>query len=285
MRIGFMPDGEVYPFRSSWFASSSGRVHYVDEGDGTPILFCHGSPTWSFLYRRVITGLRDRYRCIALDHMGFGLSERPSDFGFTIAELTEVLGELVDHLDLDGFVVVGHDWGGPIGVGAAVPRAERVRGLVLCNTALWPIDAMPNRAFSAVMSSRPCQRRILDNNLLVEKFLIAGLGDVLTPLEADHYRQVQPNRDARVALGVMPREIRAAREWLCRLEREIPGALGGKPAIAVWGMRDVVFRPRGCLPRIQRDFADTEVIEVPRAGHFVPEEAPDEIVTAISRRF
>ena len=117
--IDFVPDENVYPFESRWFDSSAGRVHYIDEGTGPPIVFCHGSPTWSFLYRKVVAGLRDRYRCIAVDYLGFGLSERPQNFGYRISEHTTILGELIDHLQLDGFVLMGQDWGGPIGLGTA----------------------------------------------------------------------------------------------------------------------------------------------------------------------
>jgi haloalkane dehalogenase len=67
----------LYPFESRWFDSSAGRVHYIDEGSGPPILFCHGNPTWSFLYRHIVHQLRDRFRCVAADYLGFGLSERP----------------------------------------------------------------------------------------------------------------------------------------------------------------------------------------------------------------
>lgn len=285
MLIDFVPDQSLYPFRSRWFDASAGRVHYIDEGSGPPILFCHGAPAWSFLYRRVITALRDRYRCVAVDYPGFGLSERPAGYGYTITEHTAVVGELIDHLDLDGYVVVGHDWGGPIGLGAAVPRADRVRGIALGNTAFWPIEAPINRAFSRVMSSGPMRRRILERNVLVERVLLGELGGVLTDTEAEHYRAVQPTPAARAALAVTPGQILAARPLLAQLERDVPARLGDKPALAVWGMKDMVFRPKACLPRLRSAFTDLEILELPRARHFVPEYAHTEIATAITRRF
>ncbi|GAA4385906.1 haloalkane dehalogenase [Tsukamurella soli] len=285
MMIDFVPDDGLYPFASRWFDSSVGRLHYMDEGSGPPLLFCHGSPTWSFLYRKIVKGLRDRYRCIAVDYLGFGLSERPASFGYTIAEHTTVLGELVDHLQLDGFIVMGQDWGGPIGLGAATERADRVRGMVLGNTVFWPIEPLANRAFSVIMSSRPMQRRILERNLLVEQFLLGRLGPTLTDVEADQYRMVQPTAEARCGLAVMPREIRVARPLLERLAEDVPALLGDKRTLAVWGMRDMVFRPRACLPRIRATFTDLEVVELSQAGHFIQEDAPDQIVSAIASRF
>lgn len=285
MLVDFVPDKSLYPFESRWFDSSAGRVHYIDEGTGQPILFCHGSPTWSFLYRHIVQDLRSGYRCIAVDYPGFGLSERPDGFGYTIAEQTVILGELIDHLGLDGFILMGHDWGGPIGLGAAKVRADRVRGIVLGNTVFWPIDAKLNRAFSAVMSSSPVQRRILEKNLLIERVLLSELGQTLTPAEADHYRCVQPTAEARRGLAVMPKEIRAARPLLDELAREVPALLGDKPALLMWGMRDMVFRPNACIPRMRAAFTDLDVVELPHARHFIQEHAPEEIAAAIRTRF
>ncbi|MGW0356433.1 haloalkane dehalogenase [Nocardia nova] len=285
MMIEFIPDKSLYPFESHWFDSSAGRVHYIDEGSGPAILFCHGSPTWSFLYRHIVTGLRDRYRCVAVDYPGFGLSERPSGFGYTVAEHTAVLGELIDHLRLDDFIVMGQDWGGPIGLGAAVARADRVRGIVLGNTVFWPIEAMANKAFSAIMSSRPLQRRILEQNFLIERVLLSELGRTLSAAEAEHYRAVQPSAEARCGLAVMPGEIRAAAPLLAQLSRDVPALLGNKPALAVWGMRDMVFRPKACLPRLRAAFGDLEIVELPDARHFIQEQAPDAIAMAIANRF
>ncbi|MGW6375765.1 haloalkane dehalogenase [Rhodococcus sp. NPDC055112] len=285
MLIDFVPDETLYPFESRWFDSSAGRVHYIDEGAGPPILFCHGSPTWSFLYRHIVKGLRERYRCIAVDQLGFGLSERPANFGYRIAEQTVVLGEVIDHLQLDDLILMGQDWGGPIGLGAATTRADRVRGIVLGNTAFWPIEPLANRAFSAIMGSRPMQRRILEKNLLVERFLLGELGRTLTEAEADHYRMVQPTEEARGGLAVMPKEIRAARPLLDQLAQDIPALLGRKPTLAVWGMRDLVFRPKACIPRIQAAFADLDVVELPHARHFIQEHAPGDIISAIMNRF
>jgi haloalkane dehalogenase len=94
-------------------------VHYVDEGTGAPLLLLHGNPTWSFLYRKIIVGLRDRYCCIAVDYPGFGLSTPRRGYGFTPAEHAKVLEELVDHLDLRDITLMVQDWGGPIGFAVA----------------------------------------------------------------------------------------------------------------------------------------------------------------------
>ncbi|MER7000514.1 haloalkane dehalogenase [Streptomyces sp. NPDC000410] len=285
MLIDFTPDKALYPFESHWFDSSAGRIHYMDEGSGIPILFCHGSPTWSFLYRKIVGELRDRFRCVAVDYPGFGLSERPPSYGYTIAEHATVIGELVDHLGLDQFVVMGQDWGGPVGTAVATERADRVRGLVLGNTLFWPAEAWTMKAFGRVMGSPPMQRQILRNNLIVERFLLGELRNKLSAAEADHYRKVQPSPEARRGIAVMPKQILAARPLLEQLATDVPARLGDKPTLLVWGMKDMAFRPAACLPRMRDTFTDHTVLHLPNARHYIPEHEPGEIAEAITERF
>ena len=186
MRIDFTPSPALYPFESRWADTSAGRVHYVDEGSGRPILMCHGNPTWSFLYRRVIARLGDRFRCISVDYPGFGLSDRPDGYSYTPAAHAATVGDLVDQLDLEGLIVMGQDWGGPIGLSVAVQRADRVAGLACMNTWYWPADSLPTKLFARVMSSRPMQRRILEKNFFVEKLIPAGTTRDLSDQEMEH---------------------------------------------------------------------------------------------------
>ena len=97
-RPDWIPE-DLYPFQSHYTDLDSARVHYVDEGSGPPLLLLHGNPTWSFLYRDVIAGLRDRFRCIAPDLPGFGLSEAGPGYGFTPSEHADVLEQLVLRLE------------------------------------------------------------------------------------------------------------------------------------------------------------------------------------------
>jgi haloalkane dehalogenase len=289
MTIDFRPDPQLYPFKSRWFDSSRGRIHYVDEGptgsDGPPILFCHGNPTWSFLYRDIIVALRDRFRCIAPDYLGFGLSDRPSGFGYKVDEHARVIGELVDHLGLDGYVSMGQDWGGPISTAVAVERADRVRGVVLGNTWFWPTDTLTTKIFSRVMSSAPMQYAILRRNFFVERLIPAGTAHRLSPVVMEHYRAVQPDAQARLGVAELPKELLAARPLLARLAREVPEKLGAKPALLVWGMKDFAFRPGPTIPRMRQTFPDHVLVELPEANHFIQEDAPDRIAAAIIDRF
>jgi haloalkane dehalogenase len=281
----FRPDPQLYPFTSRWFDSSRGRVHYIDEGTGPVIVFFHGNPTWSFLYRNIIAGLRDRFRCIAPDYLGFGLSDRPSGFGYRIAEHAGVMGEFVDHLELDQYVSMGQDWGGPISMAVATDRADRVRGVVLGNTWFWPAADLSTKTFSAVMGSAPMQWAITQRNFFVERLIPAGTATRLDKAVMEHYRGVQPGPRDRAGVARMPKEILAARPLLERLAGEVPAKLGSKPALLVWGMKDFAFRPGPNLPRMCAAFKDHVVVELPNARHYIQEDAPGQIVEAIINRF
>lgn len=283
-RVRFTPSQDLYPFESRWLESSAGRVHYVDEGQGRPILMCHGNPTWSFLYRHVIRSLRGRFRCIALDYPGFGLSDRPAGYGYTPAEHAAVAGELVRELELSDVIVMGHDWGGPIGASVACADPDRVSGLVLGNTWFWPPDRRA-RMFSRVMSSWPLQRAILRRNLFVERILPSQITRKLSPPEMEHYRRVQPTPEARIGVAELPRQIVAATPLLSELEESIPRLLGAKRVLITFPMRDSAFRAADVLPRMRAAFSDVKVVELPEAKHFFVEDAPDQVAAAIVERF
>jgi haloalkane dehalogenase len=285
MRIDFTPDPTLYPFTSRWFESSQGRLHYVDEGSGDVIVFFHGNPTWSFLYRDIITGLRAQFRCIAVDYLGFGLSDRPPGFSYRIEQHAQVVGELVDHLDLGGYLSMGQDWGGPISMAVDVERADRVRGVVLGNTWFWPAADLPTKAFSRVMGSPPMQWAILRRNFFVERLIPAGTATSLCAAVMEHYRRAQPTPEARAGVARMPKEILAAGPLLQRLAREVPDKLGAKPALLVWGMKDFAFRPGPNVPRMRAAFSDHEFVELPDAKHYIQEDAPERITEAIRHRF
>jgi haloalkane dehalogenase len=285
MRIEFTPDPALYPFTSQWFDSSKGRVHYVDEGTGPVILLCHGNPTWSFLYRDIIRDLKDHFRCIAPDYLGFGLSDRPPGFGYRIEEHATVVGELVDHLGLDDYLTMGQDWGGPISMAVGTDRADRVRGVILGNTWFWPTDDLTTKVFSTVMGSPPMQWAILQRNFFVERLIPTGTATSLSDVVMAHYRGVQPSPEARAGVARFPKEILAARPLLERLARDVPAKLGSKPTLLVWGMKDIAFRPGPNIPRMRATFPDHVLVELPDAKHYIQEDAPDRISKAIVDRF
>lgn len=282
MQPDFKPDPKLFPFESHWFDGAGPRVHFVDEGSGLPVVMFHGNPTWSFLYRKVILALRDRFRCVAVDYPGFGLSERPKGYGYTSAEHAEVIGKLVDHLELTGFIVVGQDWGGPIGMTVAMERVSRVSGLVFANTWYWPAQG-PLTVFSLVMSSPPMQWLILRRNFFVNNIMPRSVAKPLDPAVFQTYQQAQPSAGARRGVAEFPRQIRRARPMLSRLAREAPIALRGKPMELVWGMKDPGFGRENVIQRWLRDFPTAHVTRLSDASHYIQEDAPDALAAAVER--
>lgn len=285
IRPAFEPSPDLYPFRSRWFESSVGPIHYIDEGHCQPLLLSHGQPTWSFLYRNIIVGLRDRFRCIAMDLPGFGLSVRPHGYGYTPSEHSRILGELVDELDLADLIAMGQDWGGPVMLRVAADRAGRISGLVLGNTWFWPEHGhLDYWLFSKLASTRFGRWQIIEKNWFIEHLMFQLVTTDLSDEVKAHYRTVQATPELRRGLAEFPSQLIAASDWLGHLHRDVVARLADLPALIVWGMQDRGFAKR-FLPRVRAVLPDHLFLELPEANHFIQEDAPDEIVDAIKHRF
>jgi haloalkane dehalogenase len=270
----------LYPFASRFAEAEGARVHYADEGEGPPLLLLHGNPTWSFLYRDVIRGLSDRFRCIAVDLPGFGLSQPPPGYGFTPAEHARVLERFVTRLDLTGVTMMVQDWGGPIGFAAATRHPGRFERFVIGNTWAWPKADLGTQAFSRLLGGPIGRRLILHRNLFVERILPGGVRLRRLPEEVmAAYRGPFPTPASRWPTAVFPREILGSRPFLAEVERGL-GALRDRPALLVWPTRDVAFREPE-RRRWEAIFPDHRTVLLHGAGHYIQEDAPDAIVAAI----
>lgn len=270
-----------YPFESNFFDDEAGRVHYVDEGDGRPVVFLHGNPTWSFLFREQIRRLRDEYRCVAPDYLGFGLSDGPHDFSYHPADHARTVARLVAELDLRDPALVCHDWGGPVGLDYATRHADGVSGLVLSNTWMWPLDHDPAvRLFGAAMGG-------LAGRLLVERLDLLTLA-AMPALYADRSRlspeihrcYLRPHPDPADRRGVLAfaRALADSDGWLARLWSR-RGAIRDVPTLLAWGTHDPAFG--GAIRRWRRLLPDARAVEFDDCGHFVPEERGAELADEI----
>jgi haloalkane dehalogenase len=122
-------DKNEYPFTSRYFSVNGKSLHYIDEGQGPVLLFVHGTPSWSFDFRHVIQKLKTNYRCIAFDHIGFGLSDKPETYDYSIVNYVKTLNAFVTHLKLHDITLVVHDFGGPIGFSFAIDHAHLINVL------------------------------------------------------------------------------------------------------------------------------------------------------------
>ncbi len=283
--VDFTPDPDLYPFESKWFESSVGPIHYIDEGEGRPLFLIHGNPDWSFLYRKIIAQLTGEFRCVAADLPGFGLSSHPDGYGYTPAEHAGILSELVDHLDLTDMVLMGQDWGGPIGMEIASLQPDRVAALVMGNTWFWPATDRTMRTFARVMDSPPLQHLIKRHNLFVTVAMKRALQTPISDQEFNHYAAVAPTPESRSGFAVFPGEIVKEKAWFEALESRVAANLGDKPILLFFGHKDPMLAGDSFVEHWNQAFPDATVVELPDAGHFIQHDAPDEIADAIRAEF
>ena len=278
-RPAWVPE-PLYPFADRYADIGGVPVHYVDEGSGPPLLLLHGNPTWSFLYREIIRGLSDRYRCVAPDYPGFGLSRAGPGYGFTPAEHAAVIERLVLELDLSEVTLMVQDWGGPIGFWVATRHPERFAALVIANTWAWPKSDLGTQVFSRLLGGPVGRHLILQRNLFVERILPGNVKRRRLSAEVmEAYRGPFPTPQARRPVAVLPREILGSREFLATVQRGLP-ALRDRRALITWPTADPAFRARE-RRRWEELFPAHRTVMLEGAGHYVQEDAPEEIVAAI----
>ena len=281
-RPNWVYDGQ-YPFESQFFETEAGRVHYVDEGDEAdpPVVFLHGNPTWSFLFREQIRRLRDDYRCVAPDYLGFGLSDKPRDFAYRPADHARTVERLVAHLGLRDPTLVCHDWGGPIGLDYATRNPDGAGGLVLSNMWAWPLDHHPAvRRFGAGMGGLAGQAAIEAFGLFTLVAMPALYADRsrLTPEIHRHYLRPHADPADRRGVRALAGSLADADRWLARLWAR-RDAVCDVPTLFAWGRRDPAFG--GAIRRWRRLRPDARAVEFDDCGHFVPEEKGVELAAEI----
>lgn len=273
-------DRSLFPFTSRVVDIDGNLVHYIDEGDGPTLLLLHGNPTWSFLYRHIVRRLSPHFRCIALDYPGFGLSMAKPGYGFLPREHSSVVERFVDHLGLRDLSIMVQDWGGPIGLGFAGRRPELVRAVILGNTFAWPAQRSKGMsAFSKVVGSGPARFLITRYNALAKWLIPTGINRKLTEQEIAAYMGPFSTPALRLPMWIFARQIVASEEYLSQVEAGL-SCLRDKPALVVWGEADGAFRAPDRV-RLLEHFPSHRVCLLPDAKHFIQENAPNEICSAI----
>lgn len=295
--MSFHPLGDLdwkslYPFESRWRATPWGRQHYVDEGAGAgenavaPLLMVHGNPTWSFYYRELVKKFRTNYRTIAIDHLGCGLSDKPSNFDYCLQSHIDNLVAIIDELNLNQITLLVHDWGGAIGLGAALKRPERFARFVLFNTGAFPPPFVPLRI-------RACRFPILGTLAMRGANAFARAALTMATERSDGLpKPVKAGLIApydswahRIAIDRFVYDIpfsKRHRTWsvLESIESGLK-SLANHPTLMVWGMKDWCFRPE-CLYRLLTHFPDAEVCKIETAGHYVIEDAPEKVLATVN---
>ena len=267
------------------------KYHYVDEGSGEPIVMIHGNPTWSFYFRNLISSLSKDYRTIAVDHIGCGLSDKPhpNRYAYQLDQRIQDLEYFIDGLDLqDNITLIVHDWGGMIGVGYALKRIKRIKRLVLMNTAAF---------FPPAGTHVPIRLKLIRNVKPLAELAVLGCNAFARGAALMASRKGLPPA---VRLGLLaPYNCWSNRIATLKFVQDIPLGpsdpsyatvqqaqeslykLANLPILICWGMKDFVFTP-AYLAEWSRRLPQAQVFSIDNAGHYVLEDATDEVIEKVS---
>lgn len=272
----------LYPFSSRWLHLQAGTMHYLDEGQGEVLLFVHGTPTWSFLYRSQIRELSKSYRCIAPDHIGFGLSDKPEHFSGTPEAHAHNLEQCINALQLDNITLVVHDFGGPIALSYAVKHPKKIKRIVAMNTWLWKThDNKAVQKVDKLLRSSIGRFLYLTLNFSTRVLLKQGFYNKkkLPKNIHAHYTGVFPNRASRYAPLRIGQALLGSSHWY-QQQWEQREAIAHKPFLVLWGTKDTFITPQ-YLHTWKNALHNARFVEY-ECGHFVQEEKAEEVTREIA---
>jgi len=276
------------PFKSKFVEVLGSRMHYVEEGSGDPVLFLHGNPTSSYLWRNVIPHVSALGRCIAPDLIGMGKSDKP-DIVYGFFDHSRYVEGFIEALGLRNITFVIHDWGSALGFHYARRHEGNVKGIAFMEAIVRPItwDEWPDQArqmFQAFRTPGVGEQMIMDNNMFVEAVLPGAVLRKLSQEEMDRYREPYPTRESRKPLWRWPNEIpiegqppdvheavQGYSEWLG--ESQVPKLL-------LWAQPGAILR--NLVPWCRENIANLKTVEVGAGVHFLQEDDPHGIGEAIA---
>ena len=289
----------TWPYKARYSSAPGFAMHYIDEGNGEPLLFLHGEPTWGYLFRHQIAALRNTYRVFVPDHMGFGKSETPDHRNYFLQDHIDNLEALVLDLELTDITLVMHDFGSPTGMGLAIRHPNRIKRIISVNgpTPLGQPDLVERLTANVAVS--PWFQWILkaEQEGTLEKVLGESYYNILSTLKLNGfvdnsiitdtwlaaYRAPFPN--PAYALGAIgwAKGYATGQHQFELPSDEVKEVLASKPALALWGKQDRTLHGEHFLPLFRSAFPNGIVHEIDKAGHYSPEDAPEEISTQIIR--
>jgi haloalkane dehalogenase len=265
-----------FPYEPSYRELDGLRLAHVDEGEGHPIVLVHGEPTWSFLWRKLLPPLLEAgFRCIVPDHPGFGRSDKPTDLGwYSYDRHSEVFAQLLEYLDVREATVVVHDWGGPIGLRAAVDHPERIARMVIMDTGLFTGEQPMSDAWKTFRDFVE-RTEDLPISLLVRNACARGMDDET----AAAYDAPFPEPAAKAGARAFP--------LMLPTSPQMPGAAAGKrvlealradtrPKLHLWADSDPII-PFKVGERFAAAINADPPVKIQNASHFLQEDAGEEI--------
>ncbi|TMM46532.1 alpha/beta fold hydrolase [Colwellia ponticola] len=280
-----------FPFKRNFINRNGHQYHYVNEGLGSPVVMVHGNPSWSFYYRNLVSQLSQNHQCIVPDHIGCGLSDKPGDdaYDYTLANRIDDLDALLTHLQIkENITLVVHDWGGMIGMGYAARYPERIKRLVILNTG----------AFHLPKAKKLPPALWLGRNTFVGTLLVRGLNAFSSVASYIGVKRKPMAKDIRQAY-VAPFNSWKNRISTLRFIQDIPlkpsdrnyslvsdisdslAQFTSLPMLICWGLKDFVF-DKHFLDEWQQRFPQAHVHAFADCGHYILEDASDEVVPLIN---
>ncbi|WP_282031018.1 alpha/beta fold hydrolase [Winogradskyella eximia] len=274
-------DTTLYPFENKYIQLDAGKMHYVDEGKGDVILFIHGTPAWSFLYRDYVSSLSEQYRCIAIDHIGFGLSEKPNNFDGRPESHSNNLNSFIEKLNLTAITLVVHDFGGPIGLGTAIQNNNKIKKIILFNSWLWETKNNLNaQKIDKIVNSKIGSFLYLTMNFSPKFLLKKGIYDKGKLSKKVHKQYIYPfpNKASRQSLLNIGKSLVGSSNWY-QLQWNLLNKLESKPWLILWGTKDE-FITTEYLQK-WKDRLPNAVVKEFNCGHFLQEEKAKETIIEI----
>lgn len=278
-----------FPFKNNYIDLEGLKYHYLDEGQGEPLVMLHGNPTWSFYYRRLVSGLKERYRVIVPDHMGCGMSDKPQKYHYRLEQHIDNLEVLLEKLKLQDVTLVLHDWGGAIGMGWAVRHPKRVKRFVVFNTAAFLLHAIPLRInICRIPLLGDIAVRGLNAFALPAITVACKKKERMVPEVKAGYLAPYDSYANRVAILKFIQDIPLTpKDYSYSLMKTIENGLSqfkNHPMLIIWGAKDFCFNNR-FLEKWKHFFPKAQIKIVSDAGHYVVEDAWEKILPWMNNFF
>ena len=269
---------EDYNFKENYILFEKNKMHYVDEGEGDPILMLHGNPTWSFYYRHLANRFKKNRRVVIPDHIGCGLSDKPQNFDYRLENHIQNIEALVKRLELKEITLIVHDWGGAIGFGFATRHPDLIKKIVILNTAAYTCDYIPPQ-INICKTPFFGEKVIRHFNAFAKAATTMAVTQKMSPRLKKAYIAPYNNYQNRIATSRFVEDIPMSEkhpsyQTLLGIEKKLSTLTC--PKLVLWGKKDFCFNDY-FLNRWKEIYPDAKYIEYENAGHYILEDAKNEV--------
>lgn len=275
---------KLFPFESKWVDIGGNQIHYIDEGHGNTILFCHPSIATSFMYRHLVRLLSPSCRCIALDFPGFGQSTAGKGYENSIQSQANIITQLVEKLSLRNLYPVVQEIGGHAAIISLLSTPQKIKGIIITDTILFPVSEYPrisrmlefiNGRFFNFLNTR--------FNFMIRVAYRFGIRNrKLSKDERQVYKDTFDTPEKRGLITCMLYQLKSEEAVMRRIKQGFETVLNAKPALLIYGSKDPVYE-LGIARRIKEMLPFSELHLIEDEGHFPHEGAPDQMAQIITK--